>query len=610
MALAPALEDRKRRILRDVYGFEAFRPGQEAVVDLLLAGRSALAVMPTGSGKSLCFQVPALALGGLTVAVSPLVALMRDQVAALRLAGVPAEAINSSRERADNVASWRRVAAGEAPILYLAPERLMTERMLAALARLPVRLFAIDEAHCISQWGPSFRPEYEALARLRDLFPGVPIAALTATADEATRRDIAGKLFGGDGEVFVAGFDRPNISLAVAPRRDWRRQTADFLEARRGASGVVYCLSRRKAEETAAWLAGRGFDALPYHAGMDKEARERNQDAFMRRDGVVMAATVAFGMGIDKPDIRFVLHADLPASLEAYYQEVGRAGRDGRPADALMLYGLEDIRARRGFIEREEGGEDRRRREHRRLDALIGYCEAPGCRRRALLAWFGERSGDCGNCDMCLDPPEAADGTEAARLAIAAARATGQRYGAAHIVDVLRGAATAKAARAGHDRLEVHGAGAGLKTAEWRSILRQMVAAGFLRTDAEAYGALKVTARGEALGAGAEGFRYRRDALPAAARAERPARPPEEELGPAEAALFDALRALRSELARARGVPAYLVFADRTLREMAREAPRTREAFARLHGVGAAKLEAFAEPFLAAIAARAASAAD
>ena len=417
-----------RRVLKEVFGFDSFRPGQEAVIEALLAGRHVLTVMPTGSGKSLCFQVPALALGGLTVVVSPLVALMQDQVAALRLAGVAADAINSANTRADNVAAWRRAAGGGTRLLYMAPERLMTERMLEALGRLPVRLFAVDEAHCISQWGPSFRPEYEDLCRLRQLFPGVPIAALTATADAITREDIAERMFGGEVESFVLGFDRPNIRLAVEMKRDWKRQCRGFVARHAGESGIVYCLSRRKTEETAALLADDGVRALPYHAGMEKEDREAHQNVFMTDPGVVIVATIAFGMGIDKADVRYVLHTDLPGSVEAYYQEIGRAGRDGAPAEAHMLYGLADIRMRRQFVEDEDAGPERRRREHKRLDALLGYCEAPACRRATLLEYFGERLDPCGNCDVCLDPAERIDGTEDARKILSAVHRTGERF--------------------------------------------------------------------------------------------------------------------------------------------------------------------------------------
>ncbi len=598
-----------RRVLREVFGFEGFRPGQEAVIGALLEGRHALTVMPTGSGKSLCFQIPALVMDGLTVVVSPLIALMRDQVSALRLAGVPADGINSGNERSKNVAAWRRAAAGETRLLYMAPERLMTERMLAALARLPVRLFAIDEAHCISQWGPAFRPEYEDLRRLRELFPSVPIAALTATADEVTREDIADKLFGGRVEQFVLGFDRPNIRLAVEMKRDWKRQLGRFVARHEGESGIVYCLSRRKTEETAAMLAADGVRALPYHAGMEKEERDAHQNVFMTEPGVVVVATIAFGMGIDKADVRYVFHADLPGSVEAYYQEIGRAGRDGEPAEAHMLYGLDDIRMRRQFVEDEGAGPERRRREHKRLDALLGYCEAPACRRVALLEYFGEAVGACGNCDVCLDPAERVDGTEDAQKILSAAYRSGQRFGAAHLIDILRGTGTDKIARFGHDRLPTFGTGADRGKSEWRSLIRQMVATGFLRIDIGGYGGIGITDKGLGLLRGDGEFLYRENAVvaraPGEARKPRAARGGGAEPPPdgADAALLDALKALRLDIAKARGVPAYVVFPDRTLIDMARRRPRTEAEFAEVNGVGAAKLKEFAGPFLAAIAA-------
>ena len=592
------------RILQDVFGFDAFRPGQEAAIGALLAGRHVLTVMPTGSGKSLCFQVPALVLDGLTVVVSPLVALMQDQVAALRLAGVAADTINSSRGRADNVAAWRRVTAGETRLLYLAPERLMTDRMLAALAGRPVKLFAVDEAHCISQWGPSFRPEYEDLGRLRDLFPRVPIAALTATADDVTRRDIARRLFGGEVETIVLGFDRPNIRLSVELKRDWKRRLRTFVAGRRGQSGIVYCLSRKKTEETAALLEADGVRALAYHAGMDKSLRERAQNVFMTEPGAVIVATIAFGMGIDKADVRFVFHADLPGNVESYYQEIGRAGRDGEPAEAFMLYGLADIRMRRTFIENEEAGDDRKRREHKRLDALLGYCEAPDCRRIALLDYFGERAGACGNCDVCLEPGERLDGTEDARKVLSAVYRSGQRFGAAHVVDILRGTETDKIVRAGHDRLPTFGAGAARRKAEWLSLIRQMVAAGILRLDVAGYGGVAITGKGRALLRGEGVFRYRADTVaqaPAEPRKPRAA-PADQALTADQTALLGVLKELRLRIARERGVPAYVVFSDRSLIDMARRRPRTVEDFAEVHGVGAAKLKDFAPPFLAAIA--------
>ena len=591
-----------RRILRDVFGFEDYREGQEPVVRALLSGRNALAVMPTGSGKSLCFQVSALALGGLTIVVSPLVALMQDQVAALRLAGVPAETINSAHDRTDNIAAWRRVAAGETRLLYLSPERLMTERMLAALTKLPIQLIAIDEAHCISQWGPAFRPDYEALTELHQHFPDVPIAALTATADNATRRDIATKLFNGDAEIFVAGFDRPNIKLAVEMRRNGSQQLLAFMERHSGESGIVYCLSRKKTEKVSRLLTENGIPSLPYHAGMDKWDRDRNQDTFMTEPGQVMVATIAFGMGIDKPDVRFVFHTDLPGSMEAYYQEIGRAGRDGKAAEAHMLYGLDDIRMRRVFIEQEESSSDRRRREHQRLDALIGYCEAATCRRSTLLAYFGDTEAQCGNCDTCLNPVDLLDGEAIGQQALTTILRTGQRFGAAHIIDVLRGSETEKVLNARHDKLPVFGGGAEYSKDSWRSILRQLVAAGFLKLDIEGFGGLSLTDKGQALLNGSEHFAYREDRAPKnpARKAQRAA--PLPELDDKDDALLSALKDLRLQLAKERDVPAYVVFSDRSLIDMARRRPHDAATFAEVHGVGEAKLRDFSKLFLQAIA--------
>ena len=475
-------------VLRDVFGYDSFRPGQAEVVATLLDGGNILAVMPTGSGKSLCFQIPALLKGGLTLVVSPLVALMEDQVAALRLAGVPAETINSSHDHGANVDAWRRVAAGETRILYLSPERLMTERMLAALGRLPLSLIAVDEAHCISRWGPSFRPEYEDLGRLGGLFEGVPMAALTATADRATRDDIITKLFAGRGRALVTGFDRPNIHLAVAMRQDWKSQLVEFVQAHAGECGIVYCLKRKQTEEIAVYLRSHGVTALPYHAGMEKADRAAHQDRFMAEPGVVIVATIAFGMGIDKADVRYVFHTNLPGSVEAYYQEIGRAGRDGLAADTMMLYGLDDIRLRRLFIDQEDSDDGHKRREHKRLDALIAYCETPECRRRVLLDYFDDEPATCGNCDVCQSPPEVADGTAEGHMVLAAMAGSGERFGAAHLIDILRGADTEKIRRFGHDRLEVHGTGAERPKDEWRSIIRQMVAAGYLKLDIQGHG--------------------------------------------------------------------------------------------------------------------------
>jgi len=602
-ATPPNLPADTYRILKETFGYDGFRPGQEEVVAELLAGRNVLVVMPTGSGKSLCFQVPALARGGLTIVVSPLVALMEDQVAALKLAGVAADTINSSRPWPVNAEAWRRAARGETRLLYISPERLMTAKMIAALQKLPVTCFAIDEAHCISRWGPSFRPEYEGLARLGELFPGATLAAFTATADAATREDIAGKLFGGQGRTFVAGFDRPNIHLAVEPRSDWKRQLLDFVKPRAGSSGIVYCLSRKKTEETAAFLVRNGIHALPYHAGMDQEIRAANQDEFMTGKAVVMVATIAFGMGIDKPDVRYVFHANLPGNMEAYYQEIGRAGRDGKPAEAFMLYGLDDIRQRRLFIEDDSGDDAHKMREHKRLDALVAYCETPECRRRALLSYFGEDPKPCGNCDVCLDPPAVEDGSHHARLALGLVERTGQRFGAAHLIEVLRGADTDKIRTLGHDGLSAYGEGKGLDKDTWRSLLRQLVAAGHLRLDITGYGGLSLTEAGSALLRGEGSFHYRKDTARRRKKAASGVKAAAlADLSEQDADLLEALKRLRLEMARERGAPAYVIFQDRSLMDMAVRKPANETEFADVYGVGQAKIRDFAAPFLALIA--------
>ena len=593
----------KHTILREVFGYDSFRPNQEEVIDALTCGRSVLAVMPTGSGKSLCYQVPALMYDGLAVVVSPLIALMRDQVSALKLAGVNAETINSSSDQATNIAVWESLKTRSLKLLYLSPEKLMTESMLNTLKQHQLTLIAVDEAHCISQWGPAFRPEYADLAQLRELFPKTPILATTATADEVTRTEIITRLFSGNAEVHVQGFDRPNIKLSVAAKTGGSQQLLDFLTPYKGVSGIVYCLSRKKTEATAKLLGSKGFRTLTYHAGMDKDERDANQSKFMTESGIVMVATIAFGMGIDKSDIRFVLHADMPGSVEAYYQELGRAGRDGEPAEAHMLFGLDDIRMRRYFIDEEGAGEDRQRREHQRLNALIGYCESAACRRRALLAYFGERIDACGNCDLCLNPVELADGTEYARMALSAIYRTGQRYGAVHIIDVLRGNLTAKASGAGHDRLPTFGVGSELPNDEWRVLIRQLVNSGFLLQDIAAYGSLRITNSGRDLLKGNTTFQYRRSvkSVRSLKRREVNRSSLSANLSSEDKLLLERLKTLRLQLAREREVPAYVIFPDRSLESMAEHRPATHDEFSQINGVGAAKLRDFADVFLAEI---------
>ncbi len=589
----------KADILRATFGYESFRPGQEEIVDALLEGCNVLAVMPTGSGKSLCYQVPALVKGGLAIVVSPLVALMQDQVASLKLAGVAAETINSAAGRQDNVAIWQKVAAGDIRILYLSPERLMTPRMIAALQKLAVTMIAVDEAHCISQWGASFRPEYDALQGLKDAFPGVPIGAFTATADEAARRDIVAKLFGGKAKVFVAGFDRPNIKLTVEVKENTKKQLLVFLENRGGESGIVYALSRKSVEELSGFLVQKGHHAVAYHAGLGSEQRSEAQNLFMTEKAVIVCATIAFGMGIDKPDVRFVFHADLPSNLDAYYQEIGRAGRDGEPAEAHMVFGLQDIAMRRRFIAGEDGGEDRVRREHKRLDALVSYCEAPSCRRQSLLAYFGEASPPCGNCDICLDPSDTVEGTAEALKIFETIKQTCERFGAVHIVDVLEGKANDRAVALRHTNLHVFGLGKERARSEWQSLIRQLVGGGFLALDAAGFGGLSIAAKGRALMAGDGEFRYRRDMIRERKKHRKVIAPAAStSADPRQEALLPRLKALRFKLARQRRVPAYVIFSDRSLIDMAARLPLTKWDFGEVHGVGAAKQEQFAEIFL------------
>jgi ATP-dependent DNA helicase RecQ len=587
------------QILHDVFGYTSFRPGQEEIIDFILAGENVLAVMPTGSGKSLCYQIPALLLEKPTIVVSPLMALMDDQVAGLRADGVEAACIHSGMGRDAQTAEWRKVTAATAKLLYLAPERLMNENMLSALHRLDPHLFVIDEAHCISKWGPSFRPEYEQLSRLQELFPEARIAAFTATADKATRADIGHKLFAGAGRTIVHGFDRPNLRLGVAHKTHWSKQLQAFLADKKGQSGIVYCLSRKFTDEVATFLQEEGWNAIPYHAGQDGEVRKRNQDRFMSENGAVMVATIAFGMGIDKPDIRYVCHLNLPASMEAYYQEIGRAGRDGAAAETMLLYGYDDLRMRRTFIEDETTDEEHKRREHRRLDALISYCESAECRRIALLGYFDEQTGPCGNCDNCLNPPTLVDATRQAQMLLSAIHRTGQAFGAGHVIDVLLGAETDKVRQRGHDRLPTYGVGKDFPKQYWQSLVRQAVAGGQIMINIAKYGGLEITERGSTILKGESPFYFRepgkklprisRRAVREAAAADLPA---------PDLALLAKLKDLRLNLAREQRVPAYVVFPDATLIEMARVRPSSLDQMREISGVGPRKLEQFGPQFL------------
>ncbi|MEX0299189.1 MAG: DNA helicase RecQ [Kordiimonas sp.] len=593
-------------VLQDVFGYTKFRGKQAAVIERVLAGGNALVVMPTGAGKSLCFQVPALMKPGLTIVVSPLISLMQNQVEALRIRGVEAASINSNNSQEDNQAIWQKMRNGSLKILYLSPEKLMTSRMLEAVSRLDVSLFAIDEAHCISQWGAAFRPEYEGLSELHKRFPEVPIIALTATADHGTRDQICEKIFSGNVEIYQTGFDRPNISLNVEIKNGWKQQLTRFLSARKKAAGlipengIVYCLSRKKTEEAASLLAAKGYNALAYHAGMSNEQRTENLNRFMAEPDLIMVATIAFGMGIDKPDIRFVFHTDLPSSPEAYYQEIGRAGRDGEPAVAHMLYGMDDIRMRRMFIDNEGGAIDHQRRSHQRHNSLLSCCEAPECRRTSLLTYFGDvvEAERCGNCDLCDDPRDTIEATEIGQKLMSAIYRTGQSYGVAHIVNILVGKVSDKIEQMGHSLLPTFGVGKEFSINEWKSIARQLMARGFLVSDME-YGSLKITEQGVLLLKGQESFRYRPDAVAKKAGRDRPTinkklmtEVPEE-----AKELFQALKELRKEVASERGVPAYVIFADKSLLDMAIKKPRSVDEFGDVYGVGAGKQKEFGVQF-------------
>jgi ATP-dependent DNA helicase RecQ len=601
---------RAEKVLRDVFGYPAFRGEQKEIVTHVADGGDALVLMPTGGGKSLCFQIPALLREGLAVVVSPLIALMQDQVAALEEAGVRAAALNSALTWSEAQAVERKVRSGELDLLYVAPERLLTDRCLELLdSASTLALFAIDEAHCVSQWGHDFRPEYIRLAVLAERYPGVPRIALTATADELTRKEIMARLHLQEARVFLSSFDRPNIRYRIAEKHTARKQLLEFIRGEHaGESGIVYCLSRSTVEETAKFLAGQGIDALPYHAGLDNGTREANQGRFIREDGVVMVATIAFGMGIDKPDVRFVAHLDLPKSIEGYYQETGRAGRDGLPADAWMIYGLGDVVQQRWMIEQSEASEEYKRIFTSKLDAILGLCEAADCRRVQLLDYFGEASKPCGNCDNCLTPPEEWDGTEPARKLMSCIlrcqQASGFSFGAQQIIDILRGKSTPKVQQFGHDRLTTFGIGTDLDVAQWRSVLRQLVMLRLVRVDHERFNTLRLTEASREVLRGERKLRLRRPAKTVAKKPDRRlvdrTRVAVEvaDVAGVDEGVYEALRTWRREVSKEHGVPAYTVFHDSTLRELARVRPQSLNELRSISGIGATKLERYGEALL------------
>jgi len=592
-------------ILKTVYGYDAFRGPQARIVEHVIGGNNAFVLMPTGGGKSLCYQIPAIARPGMGLVVSPLLALMADQVTALRQAGVRAAALNSDLPADARRSLWRDIHRGGLDLLYVAPETLLRPDVLERLDGVKLSLIAIDEAHCLSQWGHDFRPSYRQLDAVVVRFADTPRMALTATADEPTRAEILSHLAIAESDAFIAGFDRPNIHYAIEEKDNPRAQLKDFLKRHKGESGIVYCLSKRKTEETAARLRDQGHDALVYHAGMDRAAREANQMRFQHGEAVVMVATIAFGMGIDKPDVRFVVHIDLPGSIEAYYQETGRAGRDGLAADTLMLYGYEDIALRSRFIEESDAPDQRKRMERQKLDALLGLAETAGCRRQVLLSYFGDECEPCGNCDTCAEPPKLFDGTIAAQKALSCIYRTGERFGQAYIADVLLGVGNDRIARFGHDRISTFGIGTEHDSRAWRAILRQLIALRLIDVDLAGHGGLSIAPSGRD---------FLRDKPTLMLRAPRTARARRDKAArtatrsavtEADRDLFQALRQKRLEIARAQNIPPYVVFHDKTLIGLASARPASRAAMAKVPGIGEAKLDRYGPAFLAVIAAHA-----
>jgi ATP-dependent DNA helicase RecQ len=586
-------------ILNSVFGYKDYRPHQKEIIERLISAEDALVLMPTGGGKSLCYQIPAMVRPGTGVVVSPLIALMQDQVDTLRQLGIDAAFLNSTLDPSEARRTEQLTLRGELDLLYVAPERLMMPRMLSLLDRCTVALFAIDEAHCVSQWGHDFRPEYLQLSVLHERYPQVPRIALTATADEPTRNDIVKRLQLQQAHKFITGFDRPNIRYRIVLKQNPREQLLRFIESEhKGDSGIVYCLSRKKVETAADWLRQKGWQALPYHAGLSRTIRQQHQRQFLNEDGVVMVATIAFGMGIDKPDVRFVAHLDLPKSMEAYYQETGRAGRDGLIADAWMAYGLQDVITLRQLLESSEADETHKRIERQKLEAMLGLCEITSCRRQALLGYFGEILPEpCGNCDTCLQPPETWDGTVTAQKALSCVYRTGQRFGVNYVIDVLRGKVDARIERFAHHRLSTYGIGKELSVQEWRSVFRQLVARDFLNVDVQGYGGLHLTPQSRPLLRGDIPLQLRKER-----KSERtPRRQTRPEPPPPSAndhGLWEALRACRSRLAAEQGVPPYIIFHDSTLKEMVQYRPLDREQLTWISGIGEHKLGRYGDQFL------------
>ena len=592
-------------ILSEIFGFSKFRVGQEEIINHLIGCGDTLAVMPTGAGKSLCYQIPALIFKEQTIVISPIVALMDDQVAALKDLDVPADRMHSSRKRRENIETWKRFSERKLKLLYLSPEALMAERFISALRKMKIAMFVIDEAHCISKWGNNFRTDYAKLKSLSHLFPNSILAAFTATADKTTQLDISRKLLRRNVQTFVQGFDRPNLSLAVSLKINWRAQLLEFLANKREVSGIIYCLSRKQTEITALFLNNNGFKSIAYHAGQDAQLRKTNQNIFMTESKVIMAATIAFGMGVDKPDVRFVVHINLPGSIEALYQEIGRAGRDGKSAETLLIYGFDDLVLRRRFIEEDGSDVEHKTQEHSRLDALLAYCNTPTCRRKVLLAYFDEDSDRCSNCDNCITPTILLDGTSSAKILLLGISETGQSFGMMHLIDVVRGAKTAKIREWHHHRLESFGAGKAERKDFWRGLIQQLIGAGHVHVNIKRYGALEITKCGLEILYGEEEFKYRQFSknIPKSySNREKFSKQIQSSLVPeSDEKLLEELKAQRMVLAKRSNLPAFVIFRDLTLLEMVQYKPKNREDFLALNGVGPKKLKKYGEIFLAII---------
>lgn len=587
-------------ILNNLYGYKSFRGDQAEIIDHVSAGNNALVLMPTGGGKSLCYQIPSLLLEGVGIIISPLIALMQDQVDAMQQLGVRAAFLNSSLDHRQQASIEQQLLSGALDLLYIAPERLIQNYTLDLLGRCKLALFAIDEAHCVSQWGHDFRSDYLSLSLLQECFPSIPRIALTATADLRTRQEIIERLSLTDANAFISGFDRPNIRYAIANKTIAKKQLLDFLKPRTKEAGIIYCLSRKKVEDTAAWLTQQGFTALPYHAGLPAELRHTHQNRFLREDGVIIVATIAFGMGIDKPDVRFVAHLDLPKSIEAYYQETGRAGRDGQPADAWMIYGLQDVVRLQQMAQNSEGAEQFKRAERHKLDAMLGLCEVTSCRRKVLLNYFADQAPEqCGNCDNCQIPPQTWDATEAAQKLLSCIYRTGQRFGAMHVIDVLLGKETEKVTQHQHQQLSTFGIGSDIHEAQWRSVIRQLVVRGLLRVDIEGYSALQLTDLCRPVLKGRQPLHLQIEELKAPSRKKSGTKSTNRpQILPEDKELWDELRECRKFLAEEYNVPPYVIFHDATLKEMLDTLPTSTSEMLRINGVGNNKLEKYGGEFL------------